>query len=126
MSTIIKLTNIKEIRDNLNKFRREVGDACREEAEELAESVKGAARLLSPYDTGRLHNSIDVSRGVRQTLLIKARARNPKTGYNYAVPQHERLDFHHKIGEAKFIERPLKIYAELFFEKVLDRLRRSE
>lgn len=123
MSTIIRIANIAKIRKELNDFRKSVGDACKEEVDELANMVENDSKLIAPYKSGRLSASITVDRGIRQTVLIKANARG-RNGYNYSVIQHERLDFHHEYGEAKYIEKPLKRYSKEFFDNVLRRLRK--
>ena len=40
----------------------------------------------------------------------------------YAVPQHERLDFHHVNGEAKYLEKPLNAAREGLAERIGKRI----
>lgn len=51
-----------------------------------------------------------------------------KVGYKakYAAPVHERLDVHHKIGQAKFLEQPLRTEAKTMADIVRSRLMARE
>lgn len=62
------------------------------------------SQMLVPVDTGALRNSAytrHVGRGFDITVWV---------GYTveYAVYVHERLDVHHPIGQAKFLEEPMQ------------------
>lgn len=84
-------------------FQRALGRILHEEAELfMPKSVR-----RTPVDTGALRNSATVpepeligSVGVVQEMGYGS------TAVDYAIPVHERLDVHHPVGEAKYLERP--------------------
>lgn len=51
-----------------------------------------------------------------------------KVGYSapYAVPVHERLDVYHPIGQAKFLEQPLRTEQDEMKRIITSRLRARE
>ena len=78
---------------------------------------------LVPVDTGRLKRSgkiLKLSNGYR----LRYRALNPKNGYNYAPIQHENLRFHHRVGQAKYLEQAVEVNMDkikkIITEEVLD------
>lgn len=60
-----------------------------------------------PVDTGRLKRSGKVTK-IKGGARISYEARNPKTGYNYAPIQHENKYFKHRVGNAKYLEKPVQ------------------
>lgn len=40
----------------------------------------------------------------------------------YTIAQHERLDFHHEVGKAKFLEDPVNAAVPLLPQALIDRL----
>lgn len=71
-----------------------------------AESIMHDSRELAPVDVGSLKGSATVGHPE-----ITARGAEVEFGYggaaeDYAVIQHERTDFHHTVGQAKFLEKP--------------------
>ncbi len=93
----------KTFRQLPNRARAALGEQLYREAE----TIMTASKRLAPVDEGIMRASgvVDkpVTRGTTVTVLL---------GYGgvakpYALIQHERLDFHHRVGEAKFLERPV-------------------
>ena len=82
----------------------------------VAMDLTGEAQRLAPKDTGALraagHWEID---GETARVLFDA---------PYAAVQHERIDFNHTDGEAKYLEKPLKEKQRLYAEDLAARLRR--
>lgn len=66
---------------------------------ELAEAIAERARELVPVDTGALRNSIRVEERDNGYAVVAGGPEAP-----YAIYVHERLDLHHEVGQAKFIE----------------------
>ena len=71
-----------------------------------AEGIMARSRPLVPVDTGTLRAS-----GHVQTPDLTLSGASVEFGYGgaasaYAVVQHERLDFAHPSGQAKFLEQP--------------------
>ena len=71
-----------------------------------AERIMTESRERVPVDKGPLRGS-----GIVLLPEINANGAEVEFGYGgaaseYAVIQHERLDYSHTVGEAKFLERP--------------------
>ncbi len=60
-----------------------------------------------PVRLGALRGSGFVEPAKRQGRLVVIRLVYGGTAAPYAIIQHERLDFKHKVGEAKYLERPM-------------------
>lgn len=71
-----------------------------------AEMIMTASHPLVPVDLGVLRASAIVNQP-----KIKADGAEVTFGYggaasDYALIQHERLDYHHEVGQAKYLEQP--------------------
>lgn len=86
----------------------------------IAQQIELEAKVLVPFETGVLRDSIDVrvSRGPRYPGIIAvASAKNPKTGYDYATIQHEKPDYKHNEPEQyQYIAQPFNAAIERFME----------
>lgn len=72
-----------------------------------AEDIMGKSRQLAPVDRGNLRGS-----GVVMPPDVAGPVVQVELGYGgaaseYALVQHERLDFRHTVGQAKFLEQPV-------------------
>jgi hypothetical protein len=95
---------------------RQLGRALWKEGQELeAESVG-----LVPVDTGRLRASHYCAPPEQTADGISV-----EVGYgtDYGLAVHERIDVYHPVGEAKFLEIPLKMRAAGMAQRVADRVR---
>lgn len=90
--------------------------------EEEALYIERRAKEIVPVDSGKLRDSINVrvSRSPRYPgLIATASAVNIKTGYNYALIQHENPDYHHDApGQYHYIEEPYEEAVERIMEKL--------
>lgn len=101
-----KFEGIKELE---KEFNRKVKDIKHGSSEGLVEAGKYLLELsqpLVPVDTGRLKESGRVVQENANTVYVTYEAFNPENGYEYAPIQHEALDFHHNVGQAKYLEEP--------------------
>lgn len=71
----------------------------------IAETLKAKSQPLVPVDTGALRDSATVTHDGDQATLTYS-ATSPE-GYDYAAIQHERLDYTHTAGQAKYVEQPM-------------------
>lgn len=117
------LTGMDALNANL---RRLSGDELRLAVEqglfEIGSIMEGDAKELVPVDTGNLRDSgftitsrlqrlgptAEVS-GEAQASVEEGGTINAVVGFGgpsaeYAIVQHERTDFHHRIGQAKYLE----------------------
>ena len=72
------------------------------------ESLYTMSQPLVPVDTGRLKKSGKITK-LEDGYQLHYRAENPKNGYNYAPIQHENTQFKHKVGQAKYLEQPVRM-----------------
>lgn len=60
-----------------------------------------------PVDSGDMQSEIHAEGPFREGRRIITKIATGEKSADYALIQHEDLDLFHKVGEAKFIERPL-------------------
>lgn len=111
-----KFTNIRRLE---KEFTEKVNDIKLASSEGLVEAGKYLLDLsqpLVPVDTGRLKDSGRVIQENKDTVYVTYEAFNPENGYEYAPIQHEVLDFHHDIGQAKYLEEPFATNINLLVE----------
>lgn len=78
--------------------------------------LTGEAQRRAPKDEGTLRASghWEIS-GTKGKVIFDT---------PYAAVQHERIDFHHTDGEAKYLEKPLKEKSHLYMNELAARLKR--
>ena len=80
---------------------------------ELALTIEGelimtkSKQSFVPVRFGPLRSSGFVEGAKRTARLVSVRLVYGGTAAPYAIIQHERLDFKHKVGEAKYLEKPM-------------------
>lgn len=78
---------------------------------------------LVPEDTGKLRASGRVTQdGDRAVVSFSAIAPD---GYDYAAIQHERMDFQHEHGQARYLDQPMHEARTEVFEAVVEVLRKA-
>lgn len=111
---------------------------------EFGSLVEGDAKVLAPVDTGTLRDSGFTLTGSLSAVGITAQpsaearalAKNTPTevtavvGFGgpsapYALVQHERTDYHHTVGQAKYLETPLKARAPELLPIIVARVERE-
>lgn len=128
MAGINTSDGIKEAKANLQRFLRHVEGVTTQEMESLRIKVETQAKIEAPFKTGKLEESITVrvSRSKsKRGLNVRALARNPKTGYNYALIQHENMAYKHTKGKSHFIEDPFNREVKKFQDRVRRRLKKN-
>lgn len=106
---------LKELRSNLQAVQRSTREAMILAGVKHAHRVMAASKQLVPVDTAQLMISGEVlepevtDAGV--TIALVYGTSEPTS--NYAIVQHERLDFNHPSGgQAKYLEQPLLAMAD--------------
>lgn len=74
---------------------------------QASESILTASKPLVPVDTGALRASGFVEPPNPRAELMQATIGYGGPAAPYAVVQHERVDFRHVVGQAKYLEQPL-------------------
>lgn len=94
-----------------------------------AQVVFDESQRLVPVDTGALQASGRVTRdGLEAVISYGAEDGAGRRGQDtaaYAVVQHERLDFEHPHGQAKYLETALHSQTEKVAEALVEGLRRA-
>lgn len=118
-----RLLGSRAQRNRLRKFIAEVPKIVGEETDKLMVRVQRNARKRAPLDTGRLRKGISVTSTRRGTFRISVHAKNPKTGYDYALIQHNNPEYKHPVGEYLFVTKAMKEELDLFERRIRRRLK---
>ena len=117
----------KNAKKNLQRFLKKVQTVPTQILEEEATTLYAEIIAETPFDTGRLENSVKVrvSKNKRRPgINASASARDPRTGYNYAGIQHENTSFDHPIkGKAHYISDPFDRAAQRIKQRVRDEVK---
>jgi hypothetical protein len=102
---------------------KEAAGALYEVAEEVMTDSKENYCPVAPIQGGTLKNS-----GFVEAPDLRVGDISVKIGYggqaeDYAVVQHERLDYRHTTGEAKYLEKPVMKAQSDLDQRVGDRLK---
>jgi len=113
-------------------IRRKIASLQRELPDEVGRAIRAEAEIeateckrRTPVDTGNLRATIHVegpfteNDGSVSTAIV---AGGPAA--DYAIHVHEDLDAYHRVGQAKFIEAPLRESAPFLPGRIAARLRR--
>lgn len=117
----MRLSGQKTIFQHLQHIARNAPDefvkACKQEGNvELTEM-----RRRTPVEFGPLRASLTLSVERRgKQIIVEFGAGGPSAPY--AIYVHERTELFHKVGEAKFIERPLKEVAPHWNARIARRI----
>lgn len=111
-----KFTNIRQLEKNFTEKINDIKLASSEGLVEAGKYLLDLSQPLVPVDTGRLKDSGKVIQENKNTVYVTYEAFNPENGYEYAPIQHEVLDFHHDIGQAKYLEEPFATNINLLVE----------
>ena len=104
--------SVNSVRRNLRRMGKDVKKEVIKTLEDIALDLADKALNLAPVDTGRLRKSADpevIVSNNKARANVTFSAIDPKTGYDYALIQHEDLSFKHpRGGQAKYLEQPLR------------------
>lgn len=121
----IKWTGIPEFRRQMTELRvgtpRQVGGALYQEAQHIMTRSKAE---FVPVDLGTLRASGQVALPQHEPGRVSVELGYGGAASAYALVQHERTDFHHKTGQAKYLEQPVNEAAAGFGQRIAARIRR--
>lgn len=92
------------------EWRNVIVDSASNAIYEFMNMIAEEASELAPVDTEQLKYSYDIEPYGDGGYKVTFNAYNPKDGYNYAAIQHENLEYHHDIGQAKYLEEPYEAH----------------
>jgi len=113
--TKFTFTGLAEIRANLQAVQRHTKESMILAGVKHANRVMNASKALVPIETGKLMISGEVLEPevTDSAVTIDLVYGTSEPTSNYAVVQHERLDFNHPNGgQAKYLEQPLLAMAD--------------
>ena len=99
-------TGLKQLRDKLDRFSKEVDEKPLRVLLEEAPRIEAEAKLETPIDSGDLRNSVKAT--VTRTKLrasLELSASSVHNGYDYSLIQHENTSFNHPNGGKAFYLR---------------------
>lgn len=119
------------IENSLNLGGLLPGHVTRDALDDAAEHLKEVAQSKAPLLTGEaLKKANDQRRSDPGALRRSAYARvvddvTAEVGFSefYAGWQHERMDWHHEDGQAKFLEEPMATEKDETLQIMADRMR---
>lgn len=116
-----KFEGIRNLEKEFSKKVKDIKDGSSEGLVDAAKYLLELSQPLVPVDTGRLKESGKVVEENSFTTYVTYEAFNPENGYEYAPIQHEALDFHHNVGQAKYLEEPFVMNIDKLVEIVADK-----
>jgi len=87
-----------------------------------AEREMAASKLRVPVDTGTLRDSGHVQQPERDASGVSVTMGYGGAAEDYAIIQHESLELHHTVGQAKFLESVLQESAPHLLERIANRI----
>ena len=100
------MSGLRDMRRALDKAQSRQDKAAAAAMYEIQSRVIAEAQLRAPVDLGPLRASGVTLPPVRVGPTTTVIAGFGGAAAEYAIPQHERLDYSHTVGEAKYLERP--------------------
>ena len=113
----IKLEGFIELTNKLNKSISQISDTVQSALLDCGNDLQQKAVDITPIDTGALRASAftEAESGGNPSVIV---------GFEeeYAIYVHENLEAHHDVGQAKFLEQPLKENADKYVGHVRDKV----
>ena len=105
----VKIKKTKFIND-LRRAKEQIKKNVASDSYEILETINKHTEPLVPYETGRLRASVMRPNGMLiekdfMSMEIEYSARNPRTGFDYALIQHETPPhiYHHRVGQWHYL-----------------------
>lgn len=107
----VELKGVRELIRRLDSTPAAVRDACGKGLYRFGEKIMSESKdRYVPVDTGTLKRSGRVDRPEISGDNVSVKLSYGGAAQAYALVQHERTDFHHPHGQAKYLETPVKIH----------------
>jgi hypothetical protein len=100
------MTVTNTLTDGLHGFRSRYRAALAAAVTLEAEELITASEPLVPVDEGVLRGSGHVAPAEETIDGVSVTCGYGGAAEAYALVQHERLDYHHRVGQAKYLEEP--------------------
>lgn len=113
----VKLEGFIELTNKLNKSISKISTIVEDALLDCGNDLQQRAQDLTPVDTGALRSSAftGAESGSNPSVIV---------GFTeeYAVYVHENLEAHHPVGQAKFLEQPLRENTDKYVEYIKDKV----
>ncbi len=120
-----RVTGVENVMRNLKILetdaKRVIGKVLFEEAEKVMAEIKTIP--IVPVDTGMLRNTGHVELPIETGTGVVVEMGFGGPAVIYAAVQHERLDYHHPVGQAKYLEDPVRNNIRNFTARTIRALR---
>ena len=120
-----RVTGVENVLRNLNVIekgtKRVIGKTLFEESEKVMTEIKTVP--IVPVDTGALAATGHVELPVETATGVTVELGFGGPAVEYAAVQHERLDYHHPVGQAKYLEDPVRNNLRNFTARTIRALR---
>lgn len=129
----VKIKGLAEVKRRLKEIGAKAEKALGMLLRNEGETIMTTAKTLTPVDTGALRASGHVTGPTRTAdrlhvdLSFGGPAGSEAAGVfvGYAIPVHEDLTKHHPVGQAKFLEQPVREAARGMAERLAAGLKRE-
>ena len=94
--------------NDLTNTKEQIKKNVASDSFEILDIIDKHTRPLVPLETGKLRQSVMRRNGMLiegdyMSQEIEYSARNERTGFDYALIQHENFDYHHRVGQAMYL-----------------------
>lgn len=118
----VTITGLDQLTARLNQLAQQLPEAVGRELYRDMAGVMAESQQIVPVDTGALRDSGEVDRPETSGGNVSVSLHYGGGSVDYALIQHERLDYHHPNGgSAKFLEVPLHQWADAGPQAVVER-----
>jgi hypothetical protein len=115
----IEVASNEDLMRRIDAATRDYPEQAKQSVWEALQDIMNAAKAITPVDTGLLRASGRVDDPIVSPGLIEV-----EFGFHtdYAIYVHENTFAKHKVGQAKFLERPLYDKVGFIPERIAERL----
>ena len=122
----VRTIGLENVLRNMTILERDitkvVGETLFQESEKVMTEIKTIP--IVPVDTGVLRATGHVELPERTATGINVELGFGGPAVIYAAVQHERLDYHHPVGQAKYLEGPVRNNIRNFTARIIRALRK--
>jgi len=115
----LTVTGITSVSTKLMNISKNVPERAARALNVIAEETMTDAKRRTPVDTGTLRRSGNV----HQHATSRRLSAEMSFGTEYGVYVHERMDVHHPVGEAKFLERAIQSTSNWFEARLANEIK---
>ena len=104
-----------------DSFGKDIQQKALDKLEIQGQLILAEAKKETPVDLGPLRDSGKVDQDKSGKCVWISFGNGPSA--KYAIKQHERLDYHHTVGKAKYLADPFNRMKDAAIKSVIDELK---